>query len=559
MKIDVTKNTSVKLGNIGQVRQAYAGDFSAMPKAIGQLSGAIGDIGRVVGRISVDLKEREDNAKINEAMSKLIIGSGRITDGILGDDALSPSDYQDKYQEGYDRLYGEVTKDLDSRQLEKMKMASSRIHTSAMVSLGHTAMERTVAREKASAVALCAAAKARAIESPNAETIGFYLGAFTDAEKATTQQIEALEAEGRTQEAAALREALRIRQVQGIDEIKGIAAENQIRLAEDSLDVATLETLAKKDWRKDEEPEAAYNRAIGRTGFGDKAAHALKSEAEMALKRVKSRKHQVAKDAVLEKEVEMYSKPMPTDAATLSATLTGHSRFYLEASKNEDLTLEERKSLVQTAQALKDESEKVLTKAGAADMELRRKEGERLFKLAKTSFEAGVDPRSREPYTREKMANTARRLLASGKITSEQYAELMKIHEKHLDPVSASFRDKVFDAMPFLRGKISAKDGFIVVGEKVDPNKKTEYKFDSGVPFLEELEETTYADLVRAMNLTIEKGTAENWTVDQMWEDYKKNTRYTQSGANKSAISLYLDKLETAFEDREKVRNAVGQ
>lgn len=285
--IDITKNTSVRLGNIGQVRQAYAGDFSAPAKAMGRMGEAVGGIGKLVGNIAVDMQERENAAKVNEAMSSLLIGSGRISDGILSDGNLSPSEYQNRFKEDYDKLYGEVTKDLNSAQLEKMRMAASRVYTLSMVSLGHTAMQRTVAQEKASAANLCAAAKLRAVNSPNEETIGFYLGAFTDAEKDAVREIHALEEAGKTKEAAALREALRIRQRQGLDEILAEEQMNKIRAAEMSGDEAALEELANRDWLKDPNADAAYNVATDRTGFGENTAHVLKHNAQQALKRLK--------------------------------------------------------------------------------------------------------------------------------------------------------------------------------------------------------------------------------------------------------------------------------
>jgi hypothetical protein len=351
--INITQNTSVRLQNIGAVREAYAGDFSAPAKALGRLGSAVESIGNMAGNIAMDLKEREDNTKVNDAMSKLLIGSGQIQDSILGDSALSPGEYQNKYQEGYDKLYGEVTKDLNSAQLEKMKMAASRVYTSSMVSLGHSAMQRTVAQEKASAANLCAAAKIRAINNPNEESIGFYLGAVTDAEKDIVREIHALEEAGKTKEATALREALRIKQVQGIDEIHGESAMNEIKAAEDAGDEATLEALAKKDWRKSaygidptdgkEKILSSYDQMLGREGFGDKAAHALKSQAETALRRVRSAKEKAQYDTRVVNEKRYYDELAEERMNVIDPERIGNSSITVSAYRKKldaDTTLD---------------------------------------------------------------------------------------------------------------------------------------------------------------------------------------------------------------------------
>jgi hypothetical protein len=242
-------------------------------------------------------KERENATKVNDAMSELMIGSGKIRDEILANQDISPGEWQNEFKTRYNELYGEVTKDLNAAQLEKMSGASSRLYTSSMVGIGHSATQRTIADEKASSVRLCAAAKARAVNNPNEETIGFCLGAFTDAQKDTVREIHALEKAGKTNEAAAIRDALRIKQTQTVDEILGERAMNEIKAAEDAGDEAALEALAKKDWRKSaygidptdgkEKILSSYDQMLGREGFGDKAAHALKSQAETALRRVR--------------------------------------------------------------------------------------------------------------------------------------------------------------------------------------------------------------------------------------------------------------------------------
>lgn len=556
MKIDVTNNTSVKLGNIGQVRQAYAGDFSAMPKAIGQLGGAIGDIGRVAGKIAVDMKEREDNAKVNDAMSALLIGSGQIQDGILGDNSISPSEYQNKYQEGYDKLYGEVTKDLDALQLEKMKMAASRVFSSSMVSLGHAAMQRTVAREKASAANLCSAAKIRAINNPNEETIGFYLGAFTDAEKEIVREIQALEETGKTEKATALREALRIRQTQGIDEILGESAMNEIKAAEDAGDETALEALTKKDWRKSayeknpktgkDEISRSYDQMLGREGFGDKAAHALKSQADAALRRVRSAKFEKAHNDAMETERQMFLKELPKDTDGLIARYGEESETYAKLAEDKNLTAAARRSYANAAQSLRQAAAKVKHEVATQAQQDR-------FEFELANFEAGMDANGAE-ITYDDMQTRARDLLADGKITTKQFHRLMAVQEKKLNEEQKSFRDLVYADFPKLMPNITQRKGrFEFTPSKKVPSadKSTGHEVTVESGFWNDREEVySYGQFVRAMNGVFNLGKAKNWSAEQMKAEFDKLTAEDQTQCKSRTINDSLSAIENEFKDR---------
>ena len=558
MKINVTNNSSVKLDNIGQVRQAYAGDFSAVPKAIGQLGGAIGDIGRVAGKIAVDMKEREDNAKVNDAMSALLIGSGKIQDGILGDDSISPGEYQNKYQEGYDKLYGEITKDLDARQLEKMKMAASRVYTSSMVSLGHTAMQRTVAQEKASAANLCAAAKIRAINNPNEETIGFYLGATTDAEKDTVREIRALEKAGKVKEAAALRDALRIHQTQGVDEILGESAMNQIKAAEDAGDEATLESLAKKDWHKSaygidptdgkEKILSSYDQMLGREGFGDKTAHALKSQAETALRRVRSAKFEKAHNDAMETERQMFLKALPEDTDGVIARYGEEAETYAKLAEDKNLTAAARRSYANAAQSLRQAAAKVKHEVATQAQQSR-------FEFELANFEAGMDASGNE-LSYDDMQTRARDLLSDGEISPKQFHRLMAVQKKELNEEQKRFRDLVYADFPKLTPNITQRNGAFVFNPtakipSADKSTGHEVTLKKGFWDLEEV--YSYGQFVRAMNAIFDLGKAKGMTAEEMKYRFDEVTAKDQTKCAQRSIDEMINAIENATKDRNRL------
>lgn len=555
--INITQNTSVRLQNLGAVREAYAGDFSAPAKALGRLGSAVESIGNMAGKIAIDLKEREDNTKVNDAMSALLIGSGQIQDGILGDSALSPSEYQNKYQEGYDKLYGEVTKDLNSAQLEKMKMAASRVYTSSMVSLGHSAMQRTVAQEKASAANLCAAAKIRAINSPNEESIGFYLGTFTDAEKDTVREIHALEEAGKTKEASALRDALRIRQTQGLDEILGERAMNEIKAAEDAGDEAALEALAKKDWRKSaygidptdgkEKVLSSYDQMLGREGFGDRAAHALKSQAETALRRVKSAKFEKAHNDAMETERQMFLKALPEDTDGVIARYGEEAEVYAKLAENKNLTAAARRSYANAAQSLRQAAAKVKHEvATQAQIDLFNKEFD--------NFKGGKDIETGAELTYDDMQTRARELLNTGRITSTQFHRLMAVQEKKLDEAQKDFRDLVYADFPKLMPNITQRDDrFVFTPSKKVPSadKSTGHEVTVKSGFWNDREEVySYSQFIRAMNGVFNLGKAKNWSAEQMKEEFDKLTAEDQTQCKSRTINDSLSAIEKEFKDR---------
>lgn len=558
--INITTNTSVRLQNLGAVREAYAGDFSAPARALGRLWGAIGDIGQAAGRIALDLKEREDNTKVNDAMSALLIGSGQIQDGILGDSALSPSEYQNKYQEGYDKLYAEVTKDLNSAQLEKMKMAASRVYTSSMVSLGHTAMQRTVAQEKASAANLCAAAKIRAINNPNEETIGFFLGASTDAEKDTVREIHALEEAGRIEEASALREALRIKQVQGIDEILGESAMNEIKAAEDAGDEAALEALAKKDWRKsaygidptDSKKKilSSYDQMLGREGFGDKTAHALKSQAETALRRVRSAKFEKAHNDAMETERQMFLKALPEDTDGVIARYGEEAETYAKLAEDKNLTAAARRSYANAAQSLRQAAAKVKHEV-ATQAQLNFFNGE-LY-----NFEGGKDLKTGNDLTYDEMQTRARDLLSDGKISPKQFHRLMAVQEKKLDEEQRRFRDLVYADFPKLMPNITLRNGrFEFTPSKKVPSadKSTGHEVTVESGFWNDREEVyTYGQFVRAMNAIFNYSKGKGLTAEEMKQRFDEQTAEDQTKSSSRNINDSLSAIENATKDRDRM------
>lgn len=558
--INITKNTSVRLQNLGAVREAYAGDFSAPAKALGRLGSAIGDIGQAASRIALDLKEREDNAKVNDAMSALLIGSGKIQDDILGDSALSPSEYQNKYQEGYDKLYGEVTKDLNSAQLEKMKMAASRVYTSSMVSLGHSAMQRTVAQEKASAANLCAAAKIRAINNPNVESIGFYLGTVTDAEKDTVREIHALEEAGKTKEAAALRDALRIHQTQGLDEILGESAMNEIKAAEDAGDEAALEALAKKDWRKSaygkdptdgkEKILSSYDQMLGREGFGDKAAHALKSQAETALRRVKSAKFEKAHNDAMETERQMFLKELPKDTDGVIARYGEEAETYAKLAENKNLTAAARRSYANAAQSLRQAAAKVKHEVATQAQQNR-------FEFELSNFEAGMDAGGKE-LTYDDMQTRARELLSAGQITSAQFHRLMAVQKKELNEEQKRFRDLVYADFPKLMPNITKRNGrFEFTPSKKVPSadKSTGHQVDLERGFWNDTEEAySYGQFVRAMNAIFTLGKAKGLAAEEMKQRFDEVTAKDQT----KCVQRNIDEMINAFENAAKDRNRMS-
>jgi hypothetical protein len=514
--IDITKNTSVRLGNIGQVRQAYAGDFSAPAKALGKMGEAVGGIGKLVGNIAVDMQERENAAKVNEAMSSLLIGSGRISDGILSDGNLSPSEYQNRFKEDYDKLYGEVTKDLNSAQLEKMRMAASRVYTSSMVSLGHTAMQRTVAQEKASAANLCAAAKIRAVNSPNEETIGFYLGAFTDAEKDAVREIHALEEAGKTKEAAALREALRIRQTQGVDEILGESAMNEIKAAEDAGDEAALEALAKNDWRKSahgidptdgkEKILSPYDQMLGREGFGDKTAHILKSQAETALRRVRSAKEKAQYDTRVANEKRYYDELAEERMNVIDPERIGNSAITVSAYRKKldaDSSLDpqtKRQMLAEAAsiekyrtdywEAIKKHEEEVKDKIDKHNSQYGffTKDGKNADGSDKWTFHPSTAfPKTTDTYAAKRFAyespiwndpNHARIELkaaaVSGSVSEAFFKERLKHCDTMLDEKSRQAWEKIFPSIKDL-----VKSGY---GKKELSSSEMKYRKENSIP-----------------------------------------------------------------------------
>lgn len=557
--INITQNTSVRLGNIGQVRQAYAGDFSAPIKALGKLGEAVGGISKLVGDVAIDMQERENNAKVNDAMSALLIGSGRISDNILGDSSISPGEYQAKYQEGYDKLYGEVTKDLNSAQLEKIKTAAGRVYTSSMVSLGHTAMQRTVAQEKASAAKLCAAAKIRAINSPNEETIGFYLGAFTDAEKDTVREIHALEETGKTNEAAALRDALRIRQRQGIDEILGESAMNEIKAAEDAGDESALEALAKKNWRRSaygidtadgkEKVLSSYDQMLGREGFGDKAAHALKSQAETALRRVRSAKFEKAHNDAMETERQMFLKELPKDTDGVIARYGEEAETYAKLAEDKNLTAAQRRSYASAAQSLRQAAAKVKHEVTTQAQQSR-------FEFELANFEAGMDAGGKE-LTYDDMQTRARELLSTGQITSTQFHRLMAVQKKELNEEQKRFRDLVYADFPKLMPNITQHDGrFEFTPSKKVPSadKSTGHEVTVESGFWNDREEVyTYGQFVRAMNAIFNYSKGKGLTAEEMKQRFDELTAEDQTKCNSRNINDSLSAIENATKDRDRM------
>jgi hypothetical protein len=521
----------------------------------------VGDTGF---NIALDLKEREDNAKVNDAMSALLIGSGQIQDGILGDEALSPGEYQNKYQEGYDKLYGEVTKDLNSAQLEKMKMAAGRVYTSSMVSLGHTAMQRTVAQEKASAANLCAAAKIRAINNPNEETIGFFLGASTDAEKDTVRQIHALEEAGRTEEAASLRKALRIKQTQGVDEILSESAMNEIKAAEDAGDEAALEALAKKDWRKsayetnpqtgEDEIAGSYNQMLGREGFGDKAAHALKSQAETALRRVRSAKFEKAHNDAMETERQMFLKALPEDTDGVIARYGEEAEVYAKLAEDKNLTAAARRSYANAAQSLRQAAAKVKHEVATQAQQNR-------FEFELSNFEAGMDAGGKE-LTYDDMQTRARDLLADGKITPKQFHRLMAVQKKELNEEQKRFRDLVYADFPKLMPNITQRDGrFVFTPSKKVPSadKSTGYEVDVERGFWNDTEEAySYGQFVRAMNAIFTLGKAKGLTAEEMKQRFDELTAQDQTKCVQRNIDEMINAIENAAKDRDRMNSSTS-
>lgn len=554
--INISTNSTVRLGNIGNVREAAAGDQSSLAKAIGGSGKQVSSIGAQSWNLAMEMKEREDNTKVNDAMSALLIGSGKISDGILGDDTISPGEYQNKYQEGYDKLYGEVTKDLNSAQLEKMKMASSRVYTSSMVSLGHAAMQRTVAQEKASAANLCAAAKIRAINNPNEETIGFALGAFTDAQKDTVREIHALEEAGKTKEATALRDALRIKQTQTLDEILGERAMNQIKAAEDAGNEAALEELAKKDWRKSAygiDPNdgqkkilSSYDRDLGREGFGDIAAHALKSQAETALRRVRSVKLEKAHNAAMETERQMFLKALPEDTDGVIARYNEEAETYAKLSEDKNLTAAARRSYANAAQSLRQSAAKVKHEVATQAQQSR-------FEFELANFEAGMDASGNE-LSYDDMQTRARDLLSDGKISTKQFHRLMAVQKKELNEEQKRFRDLVYADFPKLMPNITQRNGrFEFTPSKKVPSadKSTGYEVDVERGFWNDTEEAySYGQFVRAMNAIFDLGKSKGMTAEEMKLRFDELTAQDQTKCVQRNIDEMINAIENAAKDR---------
>jgi hypothetical protein len=550
-RINITDNSTVRLQNIGAVREAYGGDFSAPAKALGDLGRGIASIGKAAGEIATDLKEREDNAKVNDAMSQLTIASGKISDSILSDSDISPSEYQNRFQEEYERLYGEISKNLNAAQSEKLHGASTRLFTSSMLSMGHTAMRKTMQNEKESALRLCAATKERAIFDPTPDNINTYLGAFTDAQKDTVREIHTLEEAGNTKEAAALREALRIRQVQGVDEIQGESAMNEIRAAEDAGDEAALEALAKKDWRKSaygidptdgkEKILNAYDQMLRREGFGDKAAHALKSQAETALRRVRSAKFEKAHNDAMETERQMFLKALPEDTDGIIARYGEEADTYAKLAENKNLTAAQRRSYANAAQSLRQAAAKVKHEV-ATQAQLNFFNGEL------TNFEGGKDLKTGKDLSYDEMHTRARELLSTGQITSKQFHRLMAVQKKELNEEQKRFRDLVYADFPKLMPNITQRDGrFVFTPSKKVPSadKSTDYEVDVERGFWNDTEETyTYGQFIRAMNAIFNLSTAQGLSAEEMKAMFDERTLPVRDGCNTKSVNQNLAEIE---------------
>lgn len=564
-QINITDNSTVRLQNIGAVREAYGGDFSARAKALGDLGRGIASIGKAAGEIATDLKEREDNAKVNDAMSQLTIASGKISDSILSDSDISPSEYQNRFQEEYERLYGEISKNLNAAQSEKLHGASTRLFTSSMLSMGHTAMRKTMQIEKESAIRLCAATKERAIFDPTPDNIMTYLGALNDSEKEYIQQIEAAEANGNIEQASSLRDALRIRQVQGVDEIQGESAMNEIRAAEDAGDEAALEALAKKNWRRSaygidptdgkEKILNAYDQMLGREGFGDKASHALKSQAEAALRRVRSVKFEKAHNAAMETERQMFLKELPKDTDGIIARYGEEAETYAKLAEDKNLTAAARRSYANAAKSLRQAAEKVKHEV-ATQAQLNFFNGE----LA--NFEGGKNLKTGKELTYDDMQTRARELLNTGKITSAQFHRLMAVQKKELNEEQKRFRDLVYADFPKLMPNITQRNGrFEFTPSKKVPSadKSTDYEVDVEKGFWNDTEEVyTYGQFVRAMNAIFNLSTAQGLSAEEMKAMFDERTLPGRDGCNHKSINQNLAEIEENADSAAKSRANPG-
>jgi hypothetical protein len=426
-------------------------------------------------------------------------------------------------------------------------------------------MQRTVAREKESAANLCAAAKARAVENPNAETIGFYLGAFTDAEKEMIQEIETLEKAGKKQEAAALREALRIRQVQGVDEILGEHAMNLIRQAEAREDVDTLEQLSRKDWTTAEDREATYNKSIRRMGFGAKTAAALSSAAKSAILRVKSARAHKAKEEALGIEREMFLETIPDDEAEIAERCQRNADTYEELSKNEDLSEDDRASYARAALALresaKSQKESAKIKKAAESARIKKQlasETEQAqnknFTTYQKLFTYGEDPTTGKKITTNKMRDTATTLMRTNQIRTDQFYSLMAIQKKKLSDEQRSFWDMCVKRFQELQSTTALRNGEVVFvpTEKYQTIwDKTSHEVDLEYGFFNDTEEKfSNWDFIMAMNTCLIEGETNGWTAIDMFEQFDRLTRKDQTNQQAQSIAEYLWRARKAAEAR---------
>lgn len=552
--IDITKNTSVRLSNIGSVRETVSGDFSSTSHALTGLSRAVGQIGDEVYDMALDIKKRQNAIKVNNALSEIIVGSGKISDGILSDEELSPAEYQDRFREEYDGLFNEVSKDLNAEQMEQLSMASSRLFSSSMVSLGHTAMQKTIKDERDSATRLAVSTKERAIAEPSPDNIMAYLGAFTDSESDVVRQIVQAKEEGRNDEAAELQEALRIRQRQGVDEILAEHEMNKIRAAEMSGDEAALEELSKRDWTADPNSNAEYNLVTMRKGFGSHAAKTLKDNAEIALKRVRSERFRKAHDQAMEKEIGMFRKEMPNDADGITSRLMENAAGYDELSQDQNLPVHVRKSYAQTAKNLKNA-------ARSAKQTVTTERQNTTFEYQYANFTAGKDILTGKDLSYDEMSQIAQTLLNAQKITPMQFHKLMGFQRKALTSVQTEFRDQVFELVPKIMPNVMVRDRrftFKPTKKVTSSEKSAGHEVDLEHGIINDTEAVfTYANFIKAMNISFAEGEKKGWGVTEMMDCFNKLTDKDQTAWRVKTVNEYLSRAEQAYQDNAANHNRV--
>lgn len=490
-----------------------------------------------LGKLALDFAEQEDRRIATDAVlakrkERNLYMYGDGTDENPGQFNLpftKAEDWIKGLKAENDRMDAAHTKDMNARQRRLYREAMARDEAEWQLRIGSHAAKRSLQMETASAVAATTDARDAAImKFPEATFRDAAIKAFYDAKEHEMDVRGLSQGERMLERKSATEDFLTNLATRSFGKWEAeIRADEALRADPEAVEMAWTEKAKELDAGGGKVPTNPLVRAALGSDALDEAHQTLlaqrfddarrRSVAEAY--RVRSEGWRAARLNAVKRENELIAAPVPEDAKGQAAHFEQLAADYEGIAADAALSPEDSGHFLKNARALRANLRRAKDDAREAEME-------DCYRSASADFTAGFTlDASGQPVELNGATklDTADRLLQQGRITNQRWRDLHAVADREWDDEAVQLRQHVLERASWIAPNAikyrERQNDFVLAETKtMKPSNSTLVKMrvaGQRLGVFDRHQEMTYAELVRAMNLTLDWRKARGASVDE--------------------------------------------